>query len=164
MPQNESTTPLNSRLPYAIVKNTGEAYALAYREETGLKSTNIRLFNTYGPRQRTDFVISIFIDAALSNKPIYIFGDGNQTRTFCFIEDTVNCITNLIDISKDIPSINIGSDNQLTINQIASEIIRLTNSNSQISIYLPSKRRHDKKATMLKLLNSLLKKTIILQV
>jgi UDP-glucose 4-epimerase len=69
-PQNEETTPLNSRLPYAIVKNVGEAYFKSYKEEYDLDYTIFRFFNTYGPKQSKDFVVSKFIAAALENKTI----------------------------------------------------------------------------------------------
>lgn len=77
-PQNEHTTPLNSRLPYAIVKNIGEAFLRAYKQEFNLDFTIFRFFNTYGPKQSTDFVMSKFIYAALQNKDITIYGDGGQ--------------------------------------------------------------------------------------
>ena len=89
MPQNEKTTPLNSRLPYAVVKNLGEVMLRTYQSEYGLNYTIFRLFNTYGPRQSPDFVISKFISKALAGEDVTIYGDGNQTRTFCFIEDHI---------------------------------------------------------------------------
>jgi UDP-glucuronate decarboxylase len=79
IPQHEETTPLNSRLPYAIVKNVGEAFFKSYYQEYGLEFGIFRFFNTYGPRQSTDFVISRFIDLALKGEPITIYGDGSQT-------------------------------------------------------------------------------------
>lgn len=81
-PQNEDTTPLNSKLPYAIVKNVGEAFLKSYYREHDLEYTIFRFFNTYGPKQSSDFVMSRFIKAALNNEPITINGDGMQTRTF----------------------------------------------------------------------------------
>ena len=100
LPQHEHTTPLNSRLPYAVVKNAGESFCRSYYQEYGLGYTIFRFFNTYGPKQSPDFVISRFIDAALENEPITIFGDGQQTRTFCYIDDnleaTVYCMINLL--------------------------------------------------------------------
>jgi UDP-glucose 4-epimerase len=75
-PQNEHTTPLNSRLPYAIVKNVGEAYLRSYEKEFGLEYTIFRFFNTFGPKQSKDFVISKFIRAALNNESIAIYGDA----------------------------------------------------------------------------------------
>src|SRR5437588_12842334 len=83
-PQNEFTTPLNSRLPYAVVKNVGEAFLRSYKQEFDLDYTIFRFFNTYGPKQSSDFVMTKFIKAALANDRITIYGDGSQTRTFCY--------------------------------------------------------------------------------
>lgn len=159
IPQNEITTPLNSRLPYAIVKNAGEAYGLAHREQSSLNSTSLRFFNAYGPRQRNDFVISLFIESAIANRPLNIYGDGSQTRTFCHVEDTANCMTNLLNPSINIESINIGSDIQITINELAQKIIKFTNSSSKIQ-YIPSLPKGDmtRRQPCCKLLNSVLPK------
>src|SRR5688500_13387550 len=81
LPQHEETTPLNSRLPYAVVKNVGECFCRSYQKEFGLNFTIFRFFNTYGPKQSTDFVISKFLKAALKNTPLTINGNGKQTRT-----------------------------------------------------------------------------------
>jgi len=89
-PQNEETTPLNSRLPYAIVKNVGEAYLKSFHREFGLEYTIFRFFNTYGPKQSREFVISRFLSMALQNQDITIYGDGSQTRTFCYIRDNID--------------------------------------------------------------------------
>ncbi len=86
-PQNEETTPLNSRLPYAIVKNVGEAFLKSYKKEFDLDYTVFRFFNTYGPNQSEDFVVSRFIRLALLNKSLTIYGNGTQTRTFCYVDD-----------------------------------------------------------------------------
>lgn len=132
-PQNEHTTPLNSRLPYAIVKNVGEAYLRAYKQEYDLDYTIFRFFNTYGPKQSTDFVMSKFLDAALNNQEIQIYGDGLQTRTFCFIEDNVEACLNAFYkklIVNDVA--NIGNDKETSILELAQTIIRLTNSKSKI--------------------------------
>jgi UDP-glucose 4-epimerase len=94
LPQNEETTPLNSRLPYAIVKNAGEAFLKSYYQEFGLEYTIFRFFNTYGPKQSKDFVISKFMQAALENKNITIYGNGLQTRTFCYITDNIEACVN----------------------------------------------------------------------
>src|SRR5581483_7695204 len=93
-PQHEETTPLNSRLPYAIVKNASEAYLKAFQQEYGLDYTIFRFFNTYGPKQSRDFVVSKFIARALKNEPIQVYGDGKQMRTFCFIDDNVDATYN----------------------------------------------------------------------
>ena len=124
-PQNEYTTPLNSRLPYAIVKNVGEAYLRSFKREYDLDFTIFRLFNTYGPKQSSDFVISKFLIAALKDKDITIYGDGSQTRTFCFIEDhldaTMNAFYNNL-LVNDVA--NIGSDNEMSMLELAKFIIK----------------------------------------
>ena len=82
IPQHEETTPLNSRIPYAVVKNLGESYLRAYEKEHGLPYTILRFFNTYGPLQSDEFVITRFIKDALSGHPLTIYGEGKQSRTF----------------------------------------------------------------------------------
>jgi nucleoside-diphosphate-sugar epimerase len=137
LPQNELTTPLNSRLPYAIVKNVGESYFKSYKQEFGLDYTIFRFFNTYGQRQSTDFVMSKFIKAAKSNRPLTLYGDGSQTRTFCHINDnTEACINAMNDEQFANDVFNIGSDKIITIKELAETVIKLTNSSSEI-IYLP---------------------------
>lgn len=136
-PQNERTTPLNSRLPYAIVKNAGEAWLRAYHQEFGLPYTIFRFFNTYGPKQSSDFVISKFIKKALQNEDITIYGDGLQTRTFCYIKDNTNACAQIFEEGAYINDVvNIGSDNEITILELANIIIRLTKSDAKI-VHLP---------------------------
>lgn len=137
LPQHEETTPLNSRLPYAIVKNIGEAYMKAYKKEFGLDYGIFRFFNTYGPKQSKDFVISKFISRALKNENIEVFGDGKQTRTFCFIDDNITATTNAFYQNKLVNDVvNIGSDMEMTILDLANTIIKLTGSKSKI-VHLP---------------------------
>lgn len=88
-PQNELTTPLNSKLPYAVVKNVGESFCRSYYQEYGLNYTIFRFFNTYGPRQSVDFVMSKFLRAAMLGQDITLYGDGSQTRTFCHVDDNI---------------------------------------------------------------------------
>ena len=138
LPQNEETTPLNSRLPYAVVKNVGESYFKSYQQEFGLDYTIFRFFNTYGPNQSTDFVMSKFIRAALKDEDITLYGDGLQTRTFCYIDDnTESCINAMRNDAFINEVFNIGSDIIITIKELAETIIRLSNSNSKI-VHLPA--------------------------
>lgn len=133
IPQNERTTPLNSKLPYAIVKNIGEAFLRSYQKEYGLPYTVFRFFNTYGPRQSRDFVVSKFIRAALANEDITLFGDGLQTRTFCYIDDNTEACLNAFrngEVLNDV--VNIGSDAEITIKDLATQIIELTGSRSKV--------------------------------
>ncbi len=142
-PQNEHTTPLNSRLPYAIVKNVGEAYLRSYYQEFGLEFTIFRFFNTYGQKQSTDFVMSKFLTAALNNQDITIYGDGSQTRTFCYIDDNIDACLNAFynnEIVNDVA--NIGNDYEITILDLARKIIEVSGSKSKI-IFLPALKEGD---------------------
>lgn len=82
LPQHEHTTPLNSRLPYAIVKNVGKAFCRSYQQEFGLDYTIFRFFNTYGPKQSTDFVMAKFLKLALNNEDITVYGAGIKLEHF----------------------------------------------------------------------------------
>jgi UDP-glucuronate decarboxylase len=137
LPQNELTTPLNSRVPYAVVKNVGEAYLKSYNKEFGLDYTIFRFFNTYGPKQSRDFVMSKFIALALKDQNISIYGDGKQSRTFCYIDDNIDACYNNFMISvkekKQVNDIiNIGNDKEITILDLAKKIINITGSKSKI--------------------------------
>ena len=136
-PQNEETTPLNSRLPYAIVKNVGEAFLKSYKQEYDLDFVIYRFFNTYGPKQSKDFVISKFINAALTNKEITIYGDGSQTRTFCYVQNNVEATIKAAFSDEHVnQTINIGNDVETSILDLAKLIIKLTGSSSKI-VHLP---------------------------
>ena len=140
LPQHEETTPLNSRLPYAVVKNVGESFCKSYQKDFGLNFTIFRFFNTYGPKQSVDFVISKFISATLKDQPITIYGDGSQTRTFCFIDDNTLCTSKMLEENLMVNEVvNIGNDHNVTILEVAELIIRLTNSKSKIMFIPPLK-------------------------
>lgn len=137
LPQHEHTTPLNSRLPYAVVKNVGESYCRSYQQEHNLNYSIFRFFNTYGQNQSTDFVVARFLAAALKNQDITIYGDGLQTRTFTFVDDTIDtCLACFYNDKYVNDVINIGSDQLCTILDLAKLIINITNSNSKI-VHLP---------------------------
>jgi len=146
-PQNENTTPLNSRIPYAIVKNVGEAFLKSYYEEHKLKYTVFRFFNTYGSKQNADFVMSRFLKLAIKNEPLTIYGDGNQSRTFCYIDDNIEAtykffemVVNDDEYRNEI--INIGNNKEYKILDLAKIVIEVTNSKSEI-IYLPPLKEGD---------------------
>lgn len=142
-PQNELTTPLNSRLPYAVVKNVGESFLRSYKQEFDLDYTIFRFFNTYGPKQSQDFVMSKFINLATSNKDIPLYGDGLQTRTFCFKDDNIDACAKAFYENKFVnDTVNIGSDFETTILDLAKSIIEITNSKSKI-IHLPPLKEGD---------------------
>jgi UDP-glucuronate decarboxylase len=138
IPQNENTTPLNSRLPYAVVKNLGEVYLRTYEREFGLPYTIFRFFNTYGPRQSEDFVLPRFVRAALAGTPLQIYGDGAQTRTFCYVDDTVEaCVKTHLSKSYENDVVNVGSDVEMTILQLAKAVIKATQSTSRLEFLPP---------------------------
>jgi UDP-glucuronate decarboxylase len=137
LPQNEYRTPLNSRIPYAVVKNLGECFFRSYYQEYGLNYTIFRFFNTYGPGQSTDFVTAKFLAAALKNEDITIYGDGSQTRTFTYIDDNIDTINEIFErglVKNDV--INLGNDDLTTVKELAELIIRLSGSSSKI-VHLP---------------------------
>lgn len=161
-PQNEDTTPLNSKLPYAIVKNVGEAFLKSYKKEYNLDYTIFRFYNTYGPDQSPDFVISKFIDAALENRPITIYGDGMQTRTFCYVDDNIEATTNAMYNDLFVNEVvNIGSDKELTILELARLVIKETDSSSEI-IFLPPLEEGDmtRRKPDIRKMNQLLKRNM----
>lgn len=143
LPQNEHRTPLNSRVPYAVVKNVGECFFRSFWQTYQLPYTIFRFFNTYGPNQSTDFVVAKFLAAALKNKDISIYGDGSQTRTFTYVDDTVNVCTTIFEnklLTNDV--INIGNDELMTVKELAELTIRIAGSSSKI-IYLPPLKEGD---------------------
>jgi nucleoside-diphosphate-sugar epimerase len=143
LPQHEETTPLNSRVPYAVVKNIGEAFLRSYHKEYGLEFTIFRFFNTYGPKQSRDFVMSKFISKALKNEDITIYGDGSQTRTFCYVDDNVDaCLKCLSDNLYVNDVLNIGGEKEVQIIDLAKTIIKATNSSSKI-VHLPPLKEGD---------------------
>ncbi|MBK8831023.1 MAG: NAD-dependent epimerase/dehydratase family protein [Saprospiraceae bacterium] len=138
LPQHEETTPLNSRLPYAVVKNVGECYFRSYQQEHGLDYTIFRFFNTYGPKQSTDFVISKFLEAAMADRDITLYGDGQQTRTFCYITDNLDFTESVLKDKLFINDVvNVGNDVQYTIRNLAELVVKVTASASAIT-YLPA--------------------------
>lgn len=143
LPQHEETTPLNSRVPYAVVKNVGESFCKSYKQEFNLNYTIFRFFNTYGPNQSTDFVVARFLALALKGQDITIYGDGSQTRTFTYVDDTVDtCIECLYNNKVVNDVINIGNDQLCTVLELARTIIKLTGSSSGI-VHLPPLKEGD---------------------
>lgn len=137
-PQNEQTTPLNSKLPYAVVKNVGESFCRSYYQEYGLNYTIFRFFNTYGPRQSVDFVMSKFLRAAILGQDITLYGDGSQTRTFCHVDDNIEVTLRCLEEGACVnDTLNIGHHQEVSILDLAQLIIRKTGSRSKI-IHLPA--------------------------
>jgi UDP-glucuronate decarboxylase len=137
IPQNEFTTPLNSRLPYAIIKNLGEAFYRAFHTEYNLEYTIFRFFNTYGPNQSEDFVVPKFIKSAMRGNAITVYGDGKQTRTFCYVDDNVDACLSIFTNNLFLNDVvNIGNDVEMTVMDLAKKVVALVNPSVEI-INLP---------------------------
>ena len=138
-PQNESywgnVNPIGIRSCYDEGKRAAETLFFDYNRQYSLNIKVCRIFNTYGPNMALNDgrVISNFIIQALKNEDITIYGDGNQTRSFCYVDDLIEGIINLMDLEENFTGpVNLGTDNELSINKIAETIIKLSNSNSKI--------------------------------
>lgn len=123
---------------YDEAKRCGEAYVMAYKTQYNLDVRIARIFNTYGPRMRFDGIygraIPRFIDQALHNKPITVFGDGSQTRSFCYVTDQVEGLLKLAEQTRaNGLVVNIGNEQETTIIELANRVLELTGSNSEIS-------------------------------
>ena len=140
-PQKETywgnVNPIGPRGVYDEAKRFAEAMTVAYRRFHKVDTKIVRIFNTYGPRMRIKDgrAVPAFISQALLNEDVTVFGDGQQTRSFCYITDLVDGIIRLM-LSKETGPINIGNPQEMTIEQIARTIIEMTGSKSQI-IYKP---------------------------
>ena len=139
-PQTEAywgnVNPIGIRACYDEGKRAAETLMMDYRRQYNTQIKIVRIFNTYGPRMRFNDgrVVSNFIVQALSNKPITIYGDGTQTRSFCFIDDLIEVIQKIAATDVDVTGpVNIGNDKEFSMIELASTIIRLTNSNSKIT-------------------------------
>ena len=137
-PQSEeywgNVNPIGIRSCYDEGKRAAETLFFDYHRQHNVDIRVIRIFNTYGPNMARDDgrVVSNFIVQALNNEPITIFGEGLQTRSFCFINDLVEGITKMMNQDKNIGPINIGNPNENTIVDLAKMIIKLTKSNSKL--------------------------------
>ena len=143
-PLNESDdrvvgAPQKIRWTYSDAKAIEEAMAFALHQEKNLPVTTVRLFNTVGPRQtgRYGMVIPRFIQAALRNEPLTIYGDGTQSRVFCHVDDAVQAVAAIAHSDATIGEVyNVGGSGEVTIKQLAEKVITLTGSNSAIT-YTP---------------------------
>lgn len=140
-PQNEdywgNVNPIGPRGVYDEAKRFAEAMTMAYHRYHKIETRIVRIFNTYGPKMRINDgrAIPTFISQALKNEDITAFGDGKQTRSFCYISDLVEGIFRLLMSDYPYP-VNIGNPNEMTITELAQKIIELTGSKSKI-VYKP---------------------------
>ena len=132
-------SPLKSRWGYSTAKAVDEMLAYVYWKEKGLPTIIVRLFNTVGPRQTGAYgmVIPRFVTQALKTEPLTVYGDGSQSRCFVHVQDAVNALVKLMENPKAIGQVfNLGSQEEITIKELAQKIIQFTRSNSQI-VYIP---------------------------
>ncbi|MES9899852.1 MAG: UDP-glucuronic acid decarboxylase family protein [Sedimenticola sp.] len=145
-PQNEgywgNVNPIGLRSCYDEGKRCAETLFFDYHRQHNLKVKVARIFNTYGPRMHPNDgrVVSNFIIQALRNEPITIYGDGNQTRSFCYVDDLIDVFIKLMDSSDEVTGpINTGNPNEFTILELAQLVIDLTDSKSELRFMpLPS--------------------------
>jgi dTDP-glucose 4,6-dehydratase len=140
-PQKETywghVNPIGPRGVYDEAKRFGEAITLAYHRTHGVDTKIVRIFNTYGPRMRLrdGRAVPAFVSQALANQDVTVFGDGTQTRSFCYVTDLVRGILSLMDAKTNEP-VNIGNPHEVTIEEIARTIVRLIGATSKI-VYRP---------------------------
>ena len=136
-PQPESywgnVNPIGPRGVYDEAKRYAEALTMAYFRQQGVDTCIVRIFNTYGPRMRPNDgrAIPTFLDQALRDKPVTVFGDGSQTRSFCFVDDLVRGLVALAESDVHEP-VNIGNPNEFTLLELAEAVLEVTESKSEI--------------------------------
>jgi dTDP-glucose 4,6-dehydratase len=138
-PQPESywgnVNPVGPRGVYDEAKRYAEALTMAYHHQQGVDTSIARIFNTYGPKmRRNDGRASVtFIEQAMAGKPLSVFGDGSQTRSLCYVDDTIRGLVMLAESGEHLP-VNIGNpDHEVTILELAQTVIRVTGSTSEIA-------------------------------
>jgi len=132
-------SPQKIRWSYSDAKAIEEATATVLYQTSGLRVTTIRLFNTVGPRQKGQYgmVVPRFVQNALTNKPLNIYGDGKQTRVFCHVSDAIDAILKITKTDNSIGEVyNLGGVGEISINELAQKVIQITNSISKIE-YTP---------------------------
>ena len=128
-------SPQKIRWSYSDAKAIEEAMAFSLNQEKGLKVTTARLFNTVGPRQSAHYgmVVPRFVKSALKNEPISIYGDGTQSRVFCHVDDAIEALLALVGTDKTINEVyNVGGTGEITIKELADQVIKETKSQSSI--------------------------------
>jgi UDP-glucuronate decarboxylase len=145
-PQTEdywgSVNPIGPRSCYDEGKRVAETLVMDYHRQNQVDVKIIRIFNTYGPRMHPNDgrVVSNFIVAALNNDPITLFGDGSQTRSFCYVDDLIEGILRMMQSEDFIGPVNLGNPGEFTVMELAQKVIQLTNSRSQV---IPQEKRKD---------------------
>jgi dTDP-glucose 4,6-dehydratase len=136
-PQPESywgnVNPIGPRGVYDEAKRYAEALTMAYHRQQGVDTSIVRIFNTYGPRMRPfdGRAVPTFVRQALDNKPLTVFGDGSQTRSFCYVDDLVRGLILLAESGEHEP-VNIGNPTEMTLLEMAQTVVKVTGSSSEI--------------------------------
>jgi dTDP-glucose 4,6-dehydratase len=125
--------PIGPRGVYDEAKRYAEALTMAYHNQQGVDTAIVRIFNTYGPRMRAHDgrAIPTFVRQALENKPLTVFGDGSQTRSFCYVDDLIRGLY-LLAVSDEHLPVNLGNPGEFTILELAETVLRVTESKSEI--------------------------------
>jgi dTDP-glucose 4,6-dehydratase len=128
-----NVNPIGPRGVYDEAKRYGEAMTMAYHGQQGVDTSIARIFNTYGPRMRPSDgrAVPTFVRQALEGKPLTVFGDGSQTRSFCYVDDLIRGLVLLAESGEHLP-VNLGNPAEFTLNELAEAVIRITGSKSEI--------------------------------
>jgi dTDP-glucose 4,6-dehydratase len=128
-----NVNPSGPRGVYDEARRCAEAMTMAYHRQQGVDTAIVRIFNTYGPRMRPNDgrAIPTFVRQAQEGKPLTVFGDGSQTRSFCYVDDLIRGLVSLADSGEHLP-VNIGNPNEHTLNELAETVVRVTGSKSEI--------------------------------
>ena len=125
--------PIGPRGVYDEAKRYAEALTMAYHGQQGVNTGIVRIFNTYGPRMRPNDgrALSTFMRQALAQEPLTVFGDGSQTRSFCYVDDLIRGLVALAESEEHLP-VNLGNPREFTLNELAEAVLRVTGSKSEI--------------------------------
>jgi dTDP-glucose 4,6-dehydratase len=128
-----NVNPIGPRGVYDEAKRYSEAMAVAYHTQQGVDTSIARIFNTYGPRMRPSDgrAVPTFVRQALEGKPLTVFGDGTQTRSFCYVDDLIRGLVALAESGEHLP-VNLGNPAEFTLNELAEVVLRITGSKSEL--------------------------------
>ena len=128
-----NVNPIGPRGVYDEAKRYAEAMTMAYHGQQGVDTAIVRIFNTYGPRMRPHDgrAIPTFVRQALDGQPLTVFGEGSQTRSFCYVDDLIRGLVMLAESAEHLP-VNLGNPHEFTVNELAEAVIRVTGSKSEI--------------------------------
>jgi dTDP-glucose 4,6-dehydratase len=128
-----NVNPIGPRGVYDEAKRYAEAMAMAYHGQQGVDTSIARIFNTYGPRMRPSDgrAVPTFVRQALEGKPLTVFGDGSQTRSFCYVDDLIRGLVLLAESGEHLP-VNLGNPGEFTLNELAETVLRITSSKSEV--------------------------------